>query len=182
MDEIQSLTDFTTAGKFCEDENSINKNHTELCYSTKDKQGNIIYKSNVIFPKEQFEKMTGKHGILAVQREVLINFIDNKEREIDDLGKTNCEQDGEPCFELILEAYDKIATFKTTSEEQLKVEMEPLTEYILFLHQILGLSPENEQLIKDEIENVENFRQSVTKSFNKQIKSKELKKNTKKFV
>lgn len=178
MEEIQSLTDFTTAGKYCEDPNSINKNHTELCYSTgeKDEEGKPIYKSNVKFPEEQFKATSNEEsGILAIQYSVLVNFITETGKQIENLEKTKCtDKEGEPCFELILKAYDKIASFKTTAQQRLDVEMEPLTEYILFLHQILRFSPENEQLIKDEIKNVENFRQSVTKSFNKQIKSKEL--------
>ena len=54
--------------------------------------------------------------------------------------------------------------------------MKPLEEYIHFLNLSLGLSPENDQLIKDEIKKVETYRRTVTNTFNKKIKSKELKK------
>ena len=180
MEEIQALTDFTTAGKYCEDPNSINKNHTELCYSTgeTDKDQNPIYKSNVKFPEEQFKAMSGEAGILAIQGEVLINFIEEAGKQIDDLEKTKCtdKDKGEPCFELILKAYDKISTFQTKTEQEFEGVMKPLEEYIHFLNLSLGLSPENDQLIKDEIKKVETYRRTVTNTFNKKIKSKELKK------
>jgi hypothetical protein len=178
MKEIQSLTDFTTAGKYCEHPNSINKNHTELCYSTgeTDDAQNPIYTSNVNFPEKQFEKMISKdHGILAIQGEVLINFIDGKEKQIEALKNTECTKKGELCFKLIYDTYNEISTFQTETEQEFEGVMKPLEEYIHFLNLSLGLSPENDPLIKDEIEKVETFRRSVSKSFNKQIKSKELK-------
>jgi len=180
MKDIQSLTDFTTAGKYCEDENSINKNHTELCYSTgeKDKEGNIIYKSNVKFPEEQFKAMSGEAGILAIQNGVLVNFINQTGSKIEDLEKTNCTEDeyGEPCFILILDAYNKIAKFKTTTQQRLNIEMELLTDYTVFLHQFLdlNLTEVNEKQVKDEIVKVNKFNQTVTQMFNKLINSKEL--------
>ena len=176
MKQIQSLTDFTTAGKFCEDENSINMNHTELCYSTTDKKGKIIYKSNVIFPEEQFKAMSGEAGILAIQNSILENFITETGNEIEAMEETKCTEDGEPCFKLILEAYDKIATFKTTTEKRLQVEIDILTEYTVFLHQLLdlNLTPLNEIQVKNEIVKVKNFTQTVTQMFMKLINGKKL--------
>jgi hypothetical protein len=179
MDEIQSLTDFTTAGKFCEDPNSINKNHTELCYSTgeEDEEGEFIYKSNVKFPEEQFKATSNeKSGILAIQYSILENFITGTQKKIEDLEKTECISMGEPCFKLILEAYDEIATFKTTTQQRLDDEMSLLTEYTVFLHQLLdlNLTGENKKQVFDEIEKVKNFTQTVTQKFMKLINGKKL--------
>ena len=177
MKEIQSLTDFTTAGKYCEDPNSINKNHTELCYSTGETDAqNPIYKSNVIFPEEQFKAMSGEAGILAIQYSILENFITGTQKKIEDLEKTECISMGEPCFKLILEAYDEIATFKTTTQQRLDDEMSLLTEYTVFLHQLLdlNLTGENKKQVFDEIEKVKNFTQTVTQKFMKLINGKKL--------
>lgn len=179
MEEIQSLTDFTTAGKFCEGPNSINKNHTELCYSTgeEDEEGNPIYKSNVKFPEEQFKAMSNEEsGILAIQYSILENFITGTQKKIEDLEKTECISMGEPCFELILEAYDEIATFKTTTQQRLDDEMSLLTEYSVFLHQLLdlNLTGENKKQVNGEIVKVTSFSVTVNQKFMKLINGKEL--------